>query len=245
MNKKINAIFWDFDGTLVDTREKNFKITKEIIKKVTDSTIEHIPILNSLEEYDRSIRKCLNWRVFYTTVLGLDEEQTSQAGRLWTQYQLSAKIFTPLFDGIAEVLHSFSGFSQGIISQNSSQAIKTILCENNIENYFDCIIGYEEVGFDFQKPAPKGLLHAINYMDIKNDDCIALFIGDHETDVLFVNNANMILQCEIPGFKLVSIGALYGYDKEINKWQYQPDFKAEKVEDLISIQEEIQKSLCG
>jgi hypothetical protein len=43
----------------------------------------------------------------------------------------------------------------------------------------------------------------------------------------------------------VSIGALYGYDKEINKWQYQPDFKAEKVEDLISIQEEIQKSLCG
>ena len=242
MNKKINAIFWDFDGTLVDTRKKNYEITKEILRMVTDSEIENITILNSPEEYDRSIRKCLNWRAFYNTVLGLNEEQTSRAGTLWTEYQLRNKTPTPPFEGIIDVVQSFLTIPQGIISQNSSRAIRNILRENKIEQFFEFIIGYEEVGFDFQKPAPKGLLQAIDNLDLENNKCIALFIGDHETDVLFVNNTKLILQDEKPGIKVVSIGALYGYDKAIKTWRYQPDFKAEQVTDLIAIQEEIMQA---
>ena len=238
INRKINAIFWDFDGTLVDTRMKNLQVTLMILKSVSDQKIDHIPVLQSIEFYDKALRYTLNWRTFYREELGMSEEQIAQAGQLWTEFQLKDKTPTPIFEGISSVIEKFGDIPQGIISQNSRRAIYNALEGAGISHYFDVIVGYEEVGLNLQKPAPQGMIIGLDKIVLEPDSLI-LFIGDHETDVLFVKNANKVLQERDKIFKVLCIGALYGYDKELEKWRYRPDYSAYTVRELISIMEKI------
>ena len=65
INNAINAIIWDYDGTLVDTRSKNYNVTKEIVKKVTGKKPESYAVLRTLENYVQANKETNNWRILY------------------------------------------------------------------------------------------------------------------------------------------------------------------------------------
>jgi HAD superfamily hydrolase (TIGR01549 family) len=230
----MKALFWDFDGTLVDSRLKNYQVTKKIITHSTNKDFNTIPFLKSFENYKKGIANFSNWREIYQKGINLSAEETDTIGRLWTEFQLGDDTRAPLFDGLSEVISKYGDLPNVIISQNSRRNILQILDDNNIASYFNLIIGFEEVDIRKQKPDPAGFFKCIEDLSLTHDHLI-YFIGDHETDIVFANNASQVLKSMKSNTRILSIGAFYGNDQSVSDWRVQPDFVAKIPEDIIQI----------
>lgn len=231
---KICAIIWDYDGTLVDSRQKNLNVTRKIVSKILKGDPTEIHTLSSLENYHQAHIKATNWREFYKESFGLSEAQTDDAGKMWTEYQLEDQTSIPLIDGIEETIISLRGFPQGIVSQNSRENIIQYLKQKNLRPYFKSIIGYEEVALDKQKPSPEGLMMCIEKLtDFKPG--VVIYIGDHETDVQCVLYANNLLSKSNAETKIISLGAFYGFDVDTSSWRVLPDYQIQNAADIKTI----------
>lgn len=230
----IKGIFWDFDGTLVDSRQKNYNVTKKIVSEVTRQSWENFTVLKSNLIYQQLLRKSANWREFYQKHFSLTEEQTDYAGSLWTKRQLDDRTPVPVFNGIREILEKFKHVTHGIISQNSRQLIQEILKENNLQEYFNVIVGFEEVGIRQQKPDPAGLLISVTGMKSPPAGWY-FYIGDHETDIIFAHNANAYFKSNKMKIKIYTIAAHYQPDCFKETWSQLPDFQVHSVSELEDI----------
>jgi HAD superfamily hydrolase (TIGR01549 family) len=231
---RMKALFWDFDGTLVDSRLRNYEVTKKIIRDSTTKDILTIPFLQSFENYKKGIAEYSNWRDIYQSGFNLSAEETDVIGQLWTDFQLRDDTHAPLFEGLEDVLTTFKNSTNVIISQNAKQNIIQILDENKITEYFDRIVGFEEVGIREQKPDPSGFLKCIKELSLTNNVTI-YYIGDHETDVVFAKNTFEILKANNSTSTIISIGVFYGNDQSVSDWKVKPDFVALSPVDLLDI----------
>jgi len=232
--KNILAVIWDYDGTLVDTRQKNLNVTRKIIDKVTGTGWKSFSVLETIEHFNSAHTQATNWREFYKLNFGFNEYQIDKTGSLWTQYQLDDDTLVPQIDGVFDVITTLEKFPHGIVSQNSSTNIIQYLKKKSLFDNFKTIIGYEDVGMERQKPDPEGLLLCIKELTNFYEGYV-FYIGDHETDVRCAFNANKELTEKNTSLKIVAIGALYGYNVDTAKWKLQPDYYASKAEDIINI----------
>jgi HAD superfamily hydrolase (TIGR01549 family) len=230
----VQAIIWDYDGTLVDTRKKNLNVTRQIVGRVAGVDPLTFDALRSQENYASVNRRSRNWRDLYIDEFGFTEEQTDSAGRLWTEYQLKDATPTPMYDGIQHVVAELRDFRNGIVSQNSQSTIFQVLQENDLLRYFRLIVGYEEVDLRKQKPHPEGLLMCIEKLTPLRSGCV-LYVGDHATDIECARNANVTLHENGSKLRVVSIGAAYSSDGSSPEWPVPPDHEARNVRDLVDI----------
>jgi HAD superfamily hydrolase (TIGR01549 family) len=231
---KIKAIIWDYDGTLVDTWRKNLNVTKAIISEVFGNTNKNFSVLSTLENYEAANIKYSNWRELYSKELKMDDKQIDFAGSLWTKYQLLDKTPVDLFDGLKTVISGLKNFKQGIVSQNSFENIRNSLNGFGLLDFFNMIIGYEEIGLSNQKPHPDGLMLCINKLGILDDELV-IYIGDHQTDFECAFNANNIL-----GRKAVISIYIKHTENDLSiYWKYKPDYIAGKPSEIIKIIEKI------
>ena len=236
LKSKLLAIIWDFDGTIADSRQKNFSVTKKLMNDIVNQDLQNFHVLNSLSNYHSAHTKATNWREFYRESFGLSEEQIDEAGRLWTEYQLNDHTPVPLIDGVASAIRKLSKYPQGIVSQNSKENIIRYLKEKDILKYFRTVVGYEEVLLTKQKPLPDGLLFCLDKL-VVSDTGYVMYIGDHETDVRCTMNANDVLANKKVNIEIISIGAFYGFDVDTSKWNILPDFEvkdAGKIPEIIN-----------
>jgi len=234
MSKNIRAILWDYDGTLVDSRKKNFNVIRKIMQAVTGKEAERIPALRTMESYHSANTQSANWRDLYQRVFGLTPEETDRAGLLWSEYQSKDDTPTPFYYGISEVLKELDRLPHGIVSQNSRAAILESLGANGLAAYFHSVIGYEEVALDRQKPLPDGLLKCMREI-IDSAPGYIFYIGDHETDARCAANADAVLEKQGIPLSVRSIGAFYGTDADDSKWQIRPHYQAHSPDDIIQI----------
>lgn len=227
---RLKAVIWDYDGTLVDSRQKNLSVTRKIVEKITNRSADEFPMLTDLEKYHRATMESLNWRKFYREEFELNKEEVDEAGSLWTVYQLNDSTQVNIFAGIREGMNSIETIPQGIVSQNSKSNIERQLKSDGLIKYFSHISGYEEVALDRQKPEPDGLISCIKDLS-DSEDGIIFYIGDHETDIQCAARANQILA----DLEVLSIGVLYGTGIDNVKWNTQPDFEANSVQELFDI----------
>ena len=228
----IEAVIWDYDGTLVDTRQKNLNVTRAIIWEVLKKDYEEFPVLLNVENYEKAHTRCVNWRDLYAGEFQMDEVQTDYAGSLWTKYQLLNTSRVNFYNGLPEIIAGLGNrFRQGIVSLNSLAIIGNTLRQVGVRDYFSAIVGYEEVDFSKQKPDADGLLKCLSHLDLVDKKCNIVYIGDHETDAHCVFNANKILGEK----KIMSIAALYEKDRSTENWKHQPDFTAFNVTDIPKI----------
>jgi len=233
MNTTIKAIFWDYDGTLVNTAIKNYNVTLRIFSEVMNRDPNEIPILRSINDYKMGLKNVPNWRYLYENIFGFTSDQTEFAAKYWTPFQLEDETPTPLFDGIKEVITKFSDIKQGIISQNSSKNISAVVKNHGLLEVFDCVIGYEDVDIKKQKPEPDGFLLCMEGLLTNNNDKI-FYIGDSDTDINLVNNVNNSLSAKY-NMPIISIGALYNNGVPTWEGKTKPDFIAMKAIDIIEI----------
>jgi HAD superfamily hydrolase (TIGR01549 family) len=233
-NKHILSIIWDYDGTLADTRHKNLNVTTRIVEQITGVNPIQYPALQSLSNYSLAISHMRNWRDLYRREFKLTEEQTDQAGNLWTEYQFADKTPVTVYEGIPEVLKALSSLPHGIVSQNSHQIINGHLTDNGLVGHFRSVIGYEEVDFANQKPQPDGLIKCIEELTGLKSGYV-FYIGDHETDALCAANANKAFKDEKIEIEIISVGAFYGYSKDDVNWTVRPQLKARRAKDIMEI----------
>ncbi|MCG8604090.1 HAD-IA family hydrolase [bacterium] len=230
----ITATIWDYDGTLVDTRQKNFNVAKKIVQRATNRNPEEFPAFRSIESYDLANKNASNWRDLYTKEFGLSEEETDRAGRLWTEYQLMDLTPTPMYAGIDTVIHSLHDLPQGIVSMNSKRNIEQSLGGYKILDRFKMVVGYEEVDIQRQKPEPDGLLNCLEKLTSFSPGKV-IYIGDHETDVKCVRNTNLALRELEVETDVISVGAFYGDHNDDADWQIKPDYRADSPSDITRI----------
>jgi len=225
----------------VDSRKKNFNVTKKIVKTVTGRNPESYSILKSLKHYQSALQESTNWRDFYERYFKMSKGETDNAGSRWTEFQLQDSTPVLVFESIPQLLEEFKNGNHAIISQNSRDLIQKILDENNIHDYFNFIIGYEEVGIRHQKPDPEGLITSMERIE-KPISGTFIYIGDHETDVQFASNANRFLKKNALSAKVISIAAHYQSETDQHPWTYLPDFQADSVSELGDI---LRKAILG
>lgn len=237
-NSGLKAIIWDYDGTLVDTRKKNWNVTRNIIESMFKIEPSAFPALQNLENYTSATRKISNWREFYRRELNLSDQQIDKAGRMWTPYQLMDHTDATIFEGIDTIIGNLANFPQGIVSQNSKSSITRNLEKVRMLSFFDHVVGYEEVEIHKQKPEPDGLLSCLKKLSVTGSGSVG-YIGDHQTDVLCVRAANRVLQKNGARIKILSIGACYENGTDTSTWDVRPDYEAHRVQDIPKIVEKI------
>lgn len=233
LNAKNIAVVWDYDGTLVDSLRKNLQVTRKILQQITGKTWEAFPVLSTVESYSRVTRSVQNWRQLYLGEYGLSEAETDLAGKLWTEYQLKDTTPTPFFPQVREVVRRLDHVPQAVFSQNSKANIAAVLRAEGMASCFQLIIGYEEVGFERQKPAPDGLVRCVDAL-IGDAAGQVLFVGDHAVDMLCARNANAYFQDINRPVNVLGIAALFNGWNDADAWgEGQPDYRAHKPQDVL------------
>ena len=186
---------WQVNGTIVDSNRKNYAITKDLLRNELGIDTDQIPALGNYSDYLNALELHTNWRSLYHLSFGIDKEVLDQAGDLWAHYQLKDSVNAPVFSGLKAVFELYSDIPQGIVSQNSSENIIQNLEAEECDGFFSKIIGYQDVPYVAQKPDPTGLLMCIESLigSDNHDFGTAIYIGDHVTDVVTAENAQIKL----------------------------------------------------
>ena len=230
---KLDAILWDYDGTLVNSVPKNIDITKNILSDVAPHlTGDNLPhYLQSESAYHEANHAAKNWQELYVKFYGMTESEMLTAGKLWGKYQLSNTTPVALFNGIESTINDLSAIPHGICSQNASANIINVLTQARVNACFKAVIGYDDIAQHNQKPSPEGGLICLSKMFDRLEDKTVMYIGDHEADVQFARN----LQAVLPSTsKVISIAVAYS-GANPGAWSTQPDFIIQSPKELISL----------
>jgi phosphoglycolate phosphatase-like HAD superfamily hydrolase len=218
---KADAILWDFDGTLADSTAKNIAITKKILARVAPRLMgDNLPrSLRSKAEYHIANHGAGHWRELYRNYFGMTTAEIETAGPMWETYQMLDQTAVTLFDGVADTVRNFAGLPQGICSANASRYIRQVLETHGIDSSFQSVIGYEDLSYHEQKPAPDGGLKCLQeiFGDIR--DKTVVFIGDHIADVIFARGLKQRLG---PSNDVISVVVSYS-GADPGCWSTQPD----------------------
>ncbi len=228
----INAILWDYDGTLVNSVPKNIDITKQILTEVAPRLSgEHLPhYLKNEEAYHVANHQSKNWQDLYLNYYGMSESEMLQAGTLWTKYQLKNTTPVELFAEIEQTINQIH-IPQGICSQNSSKNISQVLEHNALSHKFKAIVGYDDIPSNTQKPNPFGGLKCIEQIFGSTTDKTVFYIGDHEGDIEFARNIDKQLNGKS---KVIAIAATYS-GAITSSWNHKADFEIKTPSELLKI----------
>lgn len=236
---QISAILWDYDGTLVDTYQRNLAVTREIVSEISSKVKEdkgNMPAgLLSLDAYKEANHLSLNWQDLYANYFDLTAEETQEAGPLWSIYQEKCHVEASLIENIPNVIRELQFLPHGICSLNCSSNIKKYLNKNNLDSCFKSIIGYNDVPLSQQKPNPASFLQCCNAMQIDlNTRQTIIYIGDHEQDIQFAMNAEKELKKQGGDISVLTIAALYNHPSPSER-SLKSDYTAYAVSDILDI----------
>lgn len=218
---KVDAILWDFDGTLADSADKNIAITKHILARVAPRlTGDNLPrCLQSKAAYHRANQRTIHWHDLYRDFYGMTTTEIEIAGPLWETFQMRDNTKVSLFDGVADVISRLSRFPQGICSANASRFIKKVLAEHGLSSAFESVIGYEDLLHHEQKPAPDGGLKCLQEIFNDSNRKTIIYVGDQIADVLFAHSLGERLG---PDNTVISVAVTYSGAQPAH-WRVQPD----------------------
>ena len=230
---KLDAILWDYDGTLVNSVPKNIDITKNILAEVAPHlTGDNLPrYLRSEADYHYANHAAKNWQALYVDYYGMSQAEMLQAGSLWAKHQEMNRTAVHFFAGLEAVIGHFSAIPHGICSQNSQKNIRRVLEQHGVNGQFKAVVGYDDVPAQQQKPHPLGGIKCLESILGTVRSASLLYIGDHEADVQFARN----LQAELGDTaRVISVAVAYSHSTP-ELWEHKPDHIARKVEELYPI----------
>jgi phosphoglycolate phosphatase-like HAD superfamily hydrolase len=228
---KVDAILWDFDGTLANSAARNIAITRQILTRVAPRLSgDKLPqSLRSEADYHVANHGAEHWRDLYRDYFGMTTAEIETAGPLWETYQMLDKTAVTLFDGVADTVRQLSRFPQGICSANATRNIRQVLRENEISSAFQSVIGYEDLPRHHQKPAPDGGLKCLREIFADTRGKTIIYVGDHIADVIFSRGLGKQLG---PSNKVISVIVTHS-GANPDHWREQPDEVIARPSDMI------------
>jgi len=198
MNKKLTILF-DLDGTLIDSTdailesfyfafdEQNFHFT---------GTQQHIK-----DEIGYPLD------VMFET-LGVNKSKVWDFVTSYKKHyrEISEEKTVLLPDAFEAVKEASKIATLGVVTTKTTQYSIPLLKSFKIFDYFDTIIGRQEV--EHPKPHPEPILKALENLGIKDNKNVYI-IGDTKLDLIAANSANI---------KSVGVLCGYGYEEELRKY---------------------------
>lgn len=183
---KIEAIIYDVDGTLLDTREwilQAFEHTAEHFGFEAEREILHPVIGQSLE----SIYELLAPEIEYEKLHKKHEE-----------FQTANIDMITAYDGAKEQLATYKSKKQAIVTSRTGN-LEYTLEHGNIDGYYETVVKAGDV--NNHKPHPQGLLLAMS--TIGSEPSKTVYVGDGVVDMEAAKRAHM-----------TAIGITHGFGKE-------------------------------
>jgi HAD superfamily hydrolase (TIGR01549 family) len=240
-SRPLTAVLWDFDGTLADTRARNYQVVRRVIADATGKPADHMPALRSREVYDRVNHSYANWRDLYIREFGFSEEETDRVGRLWTEYQLADDTPAPVFRGLKSALAALGKLPHGIVSMNGRRQIERTMQAAALSPYFRWVVGWEDVDIRRQKPEPDGILACLERVTDGVPGTV-LYVGDHETDVRCAARATEELERRGAEVEVVAVLACFGGAVNHDHWPVRPAYTARRPRDVVAVAKKLGRS---
>lgn len=205
-------IFFDFDGTLVNTVEGTAASAKYALEQFSINTdnIENLgkifcgpPLRESFSKFE------------------LSEDDIKSAITVYKKYQAENTIeLSKIYDGIKELLENLKnlGKSLNVVTLKSKETTINILKYLDIYKYFDNVIGMCD---EFPNQNKKEML---KYVTDRIDSDKAIMIGDRKSDIEAGNYC-----------KIDTLAVLYGMDSYDTLSTANPTFFADSSNDIFEI----------
>lgn len=179
----LQAILFDFDGTLVDSAEASFRCYQR--------TFAAFGIEFDRGRYAQTYSP--DWLRTYTAV-GLPQSSWKAANALWLEHY-SCEI-APMIDGVDGVLKAFrsAGLLQGIVTSGTRHRVIRDLEALGIRDLFKVLVCAEDARE--KKPHPEALMLALDQIATSTDQ--AVYIGDSPEDIHMARDAG-VFSIAIPG----------------------------------------------
>ena len=218
------VLLFDLDGTLVNSAPDLALAVNATLRDLHrdefDQETIHLWVGNGAKTL---IERALSGSVIIDDYL--DADLAKQALRMFlAHYEQNLCIESCLYQNVESTLHSLkkAGYRLAIITNKPEVFVHPIITVLNIGSLFELILGGDSL--TERKPSPLPLLHACAQLGVLPHDC--LMIGDSKNDILAAKAAN-----------IQSIGLTYGYNYGEDIGVYQPDWRFEHFNDLLSILE--------
>ncbi|WP_252344709.1 HAD family phosphatase [Gemella sp. zg-1178] len=168
MIKKLEAVIFDFDGTIVDTEKTYYEVMSELIKKHTNIELDIINYIKNVP--GTSAEQC---KKYIMSTYDMSEEKYSKLEKdLTSMYDRFIK--SPLLPYIEDTFKLLiaNNIKIGVASNGSLEHIIDGLKEHNLYNYVDDIVTKYDV--ENGKPAPDIYLAAAYRLGVSIENCIAV-----------------------------------------------------------------------
>ncbi|MCL1976593.1 MAG: HAD family phosphatase [Candidatus Bathyarchaeota archaeon] len=162
------AVIFDWDGTLADTREaivSSFQQTLKEINIITpDKYIERRMGIGAAETFRE---------ILLEAKLPVDESLVKQLVENKSQKQINLKNQIQLFPGAIDLLETLQGKTKiGLASMNSKSVIEAIVNAKGLKKYFQAIVTVEAV--KYSKPHPEIFLKCAQQLDTLPSRCVVI-----------------------------------------------------------------------
>lgn len=138
MNRKYELILFDLDGTLLDTSPGIFNSVRYAEKEMGFSPISETKLAEFVGPPPKKM---------YMKIYGIEEEQAILATQKHREYARRNAVFeASVYPGIIELLKYLKneGYKLGVCTLKSQKIAETILCNFEVFQYFDVVIGMDK-----------------------------------------------------------------------------------------------------
>ncbi|MFQ6862258.1 MAG: HAD family hydrolase [Beduini sp.] len=210
----MNTILFDLDGTLTDpalgiTNAVSYALKHYGIDEDYQNLLRFIgpPLVDSFMEY-----------------YGFDQEKAQEAIVYYREYFSDKGMYeNEVYDGMENLLAALKdeGYILAVATSKPEEFAKKILDHFHLSHYFTEICG---ATMDSSR-SKKGdvIAYALNQLKISNPNT-AIMVGDRQHDIVGAHQN-----------QLKAIGVLYGYGNEAEMKEYQADYIAKDLKELMDI----------
>ncbi|MGE5474416.1 MAG: HAD family hydrolase [Ignavibacteriales bacterium] len=190
MKKDYEAAIFDFDYTLVDS-------SKAVIECISYAMNELGFPVKSAKTICKTIG--LSLEETFITLAGQDANEGVQDFERFFKLKADEVMvcltnFYEYVPGVIKFLKK-KGIKLAIVSNKKRYRIEAILEKENLKDFFDLIVGSEDVSHN--KPHPEGLLKAVEGLGISIDKC--MYVGDSMVDAKTAESAGVEFTAVLSG----------------------------------------------
>ena len=216
INRKIEAILFDFDGTIADTSEDMVGCLNILLKNHSKEDVD-------ISKAKKFISKGAAGLINFAFPKIPDEEKKLYISEYLEIYKNNLFIKTKLFSGIEELILSIikKQYKWGIVTNKPSYLVNPIIEKINFTYSPNCVVAGDTLSV--KKPNPEPLIHAAKIIGCNPSLCA--YVGDDIRDITAANSAGMI-----------SVAALYGFIEDLQQVkEWGSDYMIYKPLDLESL----------